>query len=113
MAAINDHLTPWKGCYRATQLLSGPSTFVLSNSGHIAGLVNPPGNPIAKYFAGPKPGPDPERWLLQASEHSGTWWEHWADWAITRSGEERPAPAELGSAQYPARDPAPGRYVFS
>src|SRR3712207_9480453 len=43
--ALTDHITPWYGCYRTTQLLSGPSTFVLSSSGHIQSLVNPPGNP--------------------------------------------------------------------
>ena len=56
--ALTDHLTPWKACYRSTQLLGGSSTFVLSNSGHIASLVNPPGNPKASYWLGPKPGPD-------------------------------------------------------
>jgi len=55
--ATADHLTPWKACYRTTQLLSGPSTFVLSNAGHIASLINPPGNPKAHFFAGPEPVP--------------------------------------------------------
>ena len=50
--ATTDHLTPWTGCYRTTQLLGGPSTFVLSNAGHIQSLVNPPGNPKATYLAG-------------------------------------------------------------
>ena len=53
--ALTDHLTPWKGCCRTTQLLGGKSTFVLSNAGHIAALVNPPGNPKASYYLGPKP----------------------------------------------------------
>jgi polyhydroxyalkanoate synthase len=50
--AIADHLTPWKGCYRTTQLLGGDNTFVLSYSGHIASLVNPPDNPKAHHWAG-------------------------------------------------------------
>jgi polyhydroxyalkanoate synthase len=54
--AVTDHLTPWMGCYRTTQLLSGESTFVLSYSGHIASLVNPPGNPKAHYWTGGTPG---------------------------------------------------------
>ena len=58
--ATTDHLTPWKGCYRTTQLLGGPSTFILSNAGHIASLVNPPGNPKAHFFAGPEPEADPD-----------------------------------------------------
>ena len=115
MGAIADHLTPWQGCYRATQLFDtdSDSTFVLSNSGHIAGLVNPPGNPKSKYFTGPEPGPDPNEWLSKATERQGTWWEHWADWMIARSGGERPAPQELGSARHPVIEPAPGRYVYT
>jgi polyhydroxyalkanoate synthase len=113
MGAVADHLTPWQGCYRATQLFDSDSTFVLSNSGHIAGLVNPPGNPKSKYFVGPKPGDDPNQWLSQATERPGTWWEHWADWMTERSGAEKPAPKELGSPRHPAMDPAPGKYVFT
>ena len=108
---LTDHLTPWKGCYRTTQLLGGPSTFVLANSGHIQTLVNPPGNRKAKYWTGPEPGPDPEAWQAEAAEHPGTWWEHWADWVTARSGPERAAPSRLGSRRFPAGDPAPGRYV--
>jgi polyhydroxyalkanoate synthase subunit PhaC len=58
--ALTDHLTPWKGCYRTTQLMSGDMTFVLSSAGHIASLVDPPDNPKAHCFVGPNPGPDPE-----------------------------------------------------
>ena len=106
-----DHLTPWKGCYRTTQLLGGPSTFVLSNAGHIASLVNPPGNPKATYWLGPEPGPDPEQWLEKATKHTGTWWEVWVEWASKRSGKQRPAPKSLGSRKYKVLDKAPGTYV--
>ena len=111
--AITDHITPWRGCYRTTQLVGGDSTFVLSSSGHIASLVNPPGNPKAKMFVGGDPGPDPDAWLAQATERPGTWWEHWADWMIQRAGEQKRAPAKLGSRKHKATDPAPGRYVLS
>jgi polyhydroxyalkanoate synthase len=109
--ATTDHLTPWKGCYRTTQLTGGESTFILSNAGHVASLVNPPGNPKAHYFAGPEPGPDPEDWLAKAEKVPGTWWEHWADWIGERSGEERRAPASLGSRRHRPIEPAPGSYV--
>jgi polyhydroxyalkanoate synthase len=109
--ALTDHLTPWKGCYQTTQLMSGPSTFVLSSSGHIASLVNPPGNPKSHYFAGGKPGPDPEAWRATAERHQGTWWEHWTDWVLERSGAEEPAPTSLGSDVHPAQEAAPGLYV--
>jgi poly[(R)-3-hydroxyalkanoate] polymerase subunit PhaC len=109
--AITDHLTPWKGCYRTTQLMSGDMTFVLSNAGHIASLVNPPGNAKAHYFVGGDLGPDPEAWRATAKEVRGTWWEHWADWMIAHGGNEVPAPATLGSDAFPSREPAPGSYV--
>jgi len=110
--AVNDHLTPWNGCYRTTSALSGPSTFVLSNAGHIASLVNPPGNPKATYFIGPEPGPDPEVWRQAAEQRTGSWWEAWAEWLLPRSGDERPAGAALGDAAYPPLEPAPGSYVM-
>jgi polyhydroxyalkanoate synthase len=109
--ALTDHLTPWTSCYQTTQMLGGNSEFVLSSSGHIQSLVNPPDNPKMQYFTGPPPGPDPEEWRANADPHPGSWWERWADWTIERSGETRPAPRELGSASHPAGDPAPGRYV--
>jgi polyhydroxyalkanoate synthase len=109
--AVNDHLTPWKGCYRTTQLFKGPSTFVLSNAGHIASLVNPPGNPKASYRTGGEPVPDPEDWLASATPHVGSWWEPWAEWVTERSGGERPAPTRLGSRRHRPAEPAPGLYV--
>ncbi|SFL55002.1 PHA/PHB synthase family protein [Geodermatophilus ruber] len=109
--ALTDHLTPWDGCYRTTQLLSGPSTFVLSYSGHIQSLVNPPGNPKAHYWTGGEPGPDPEAWRASAQRHTGSWWEPWTAWMLERSGNEVTAPTTLGSAAHPPREPAPGSYV--
>ncbi|HEY5853943.1 MAG TPA: alpha/beta fold hydrolase [Aldersonia sp.] len=111
-SAIADHLTAWKGCYRTTQLLGGDdSTFVLSYSGHIASLVNPPGNPKAHYWTGGRPGADPQAWFDLATRQQGSWWEAWAEWVTARSGDKISAPADLGSAAHPALAPAPGRYV--
>jgi polyhydroxyalkanoate synthase len=110
--AVNDHLTPWDACYRTTQLLSGPSTYVLSNAGHIQSLVNPPGNPKSSYWTGEEPGPDPHEWRARATQHTGSWWEAWAPWVLERSGEEQPAPAGQGSAAHPVLEPAPGSYVL-
>ena len=109
--AITDHLTPWKGCYRTTELFSGPATFVLSNAGHIASLVNPPGNPKASYYFGGEEGTDADAWLKSATKHAGTWWQVWADWAVTGSGAQVDAPTTLGSDRYPALQAAPGSYV--
>lgn len=109
--AMSDHLTPWKGCYRTTELLGGPSTFVLSNAGHIASLVNPPGNPKATYYIDGEPGAEPEIWLKSATKKTGSWWEVWADWSAGHCGDLRPAPERLGSAAHPPLQPAPGSYV--
>jgi len=108
---MTDHLTPWKGCYRTTQLLSGPMTFVLSNSGHIQSLVNPPGNPKASYYTGRQPGQDTDEWLTTATKHTGSWWEAWADWITPHSGAEQPAPQSLGSPTFEPMTAAPGDYV--
>lgn len=107
--AFGDHLTAWRNCYRTTQLLGGESTFVLSFSGHIASLVNPPGNPKSHYWAGGAPGPDPDVWLEQATRQTGTWWEPWADWVIAKAGEKIPAPDIYAGDGI--IDTAPGRYV--
>jgi polyhydroxyalkanoate synthase subunit PhaC len=109
---LTDHLTPWQGCYRATQLFSGPTTFVLSHTGHIQTMVNPPGNPKSHYWVGPDPGPDPEAWRAQAQRVQGSWWDHWSEWILARSGEERPAPPKLGSRRHRPLVPAPGTYVL-
>ena len=109
--ALTDHLTPWKVCYRSAQLFGGSKTFVLSNSGHIASLVNPPGNPKATYWVGPEPGADADAWLAKAAKKTGTWWEVWAEWTLARSGKLRAAPATLGSERHPALVDAPGSYV--
>jgi polyhydroxyalkanoate synthase len=109
--AITDHLTPWKGCYRTTELVGGPSTFVLSNAGHIASLVNPPGNPKATYYINGEPGAGPDTWFKSAVKQPGTWWEVWADWTAERSGAEVPAPGSVGSGAHPPLEPAPGGYV--
>jgi poly[(R)-3-hydroxyalkanoate] polymerase subunit PhaC len=111
VGALTDHITPWKACYRTPMLLGGESQFVLSSSGHIQALVNPPGNPKAAFFTNPALPADPDEWLAGATEHAGTWWDHWLAWLAARSGDERRAPRRLGSSSHPALDRAPGLYV--
>ena len=112
VAGITDHITPWQGCYATTQLLGGKSTFILSNSGHIQALLNPPGNPKASYFVNDRYPADPDQWLANAQKRAGSWWDDWRDWLGERSGEKKAAPQELGSAQYPPGTTAPGTYVL-
>jgi polyhydroxyalkanoate synthase len=111
VGGVTDHITPWKGCYQTTQVLGRRSTFVLSSAGHIQSLVNPPGNPKARFFAGGPLDGSADAWLKGATEVHGTWWDHWLTWITDRSGELRHAPKELGSAAHPPLMAAPGRYV--
>ena len=112
VAGLTDHITPWQGCYETAKLYGKRSTFVLANSGHIQSLLNPPGNPKACFWSGAASAANAEVWREQAARHGGSWWPHWLDWIKARSGETRPAPAALGSAENPPLDAAPGRYVM-
>ena len=111
IGAEADHLVPWRGAYRTTQLLGGDATFVLSAGGHIQHLVNQPGTPKARYRTGPSPGADPDAWLAEATGHQGSWWDHWASWIHARSGALRRPRRALGSRAHPPIEPAPGSYV--
>ena len=112
MGALGDHLTPWRGTYRTTELTAGRSTYVLSNAGHIAALVNPPGNPKASYFVGTRAGGvDADAWKEKATQQTGSWWEAWADWTIKHSRSQVAAPTTLGSPTQPVLTQAPGLYV--
>jgi polyhydroxyalkanoate synthase len=101
-----DHIAPWRTAYAATQLVGGERRFVLASSGHIAGMVSPPGSPKAYYSTRDETPADPDEWLRGAERTDGSWWEDWAAWVSPRAGD-RDAPPEL-----PAGEPAPGRYVF-
>ena len=112
VAGIEDHISPWPSAYRATQLLGGNIRFVLSNSGHIAAMVNPPSNPKATFRLAPANPPDHHDWLAQAETVQGSWWADYTTWLADRSGEMKEAPRTLGSAKFPPLDPAPGTYVL-
>jgi polyhydroxyalkanoate synthase len=111
VGAVTDHLTPWKACYQSCDFLGGDSTFVLSNGGHVAALVNPPGSPKAHHFIAPGTATDGDTWMETATKEKGSWWEGWAKWVAERSGERVPASKTLGSKMFPAQRDAPGEYV--
>ena len=112
VGAETDHITPWRGCFRTAGLLGGDCEFVLSSSGHVQVMVNPPDNPKARYFTNPALGADPDGWLEGATEHKGSWWEHWTEWLNARSGPKKAVKATLGSETFPSLQAAPGSYVI-
>ncbi|MCP2055521.1 UNVERIFIED_ORG: polyhydroxyalkanoate synthase [Pseudomonas fluorescens] len=111
VAGINDHITPWDAVYRSTQLLGGERRFVLSNSGHIQSILNPPGNPKANYVENSKLSSDPRAWYYDASHVEGSWWPQWLAWIQQRSGVQRETLTALGNQNYPPMEAAPGTYV--
>ncbi|MGE3692060.1 MAG: PHA/PHB synthase family protein [Novosphingobium sp.] len=112
VGAVTDHLTPWKACYLASKYLGGKVTFALSNGGHVAALVNPPGNPKAWHQIAPATAPDADTWLESAEKLSGSWWESWTKWCGERSGKQVPAPKSQGSKKHKPLADAPGTYVL-
>jgi polyhydroxyalkanoate synthase len=113
VAGETDHITPWPNCYRSTHLLGGDVRFVMSNGGHIAAVINPPGNPKANYRVAEHNPPDAETWLAESSVRQGTWWEDWDAWLADRTGPLRAAPRSLGNRRFAPVEPAPGSYVLA
>lgn len=111
LAAKEDHIVPWKSSYANLPLLKGKIEFVLTASGHIAGVVNPPAKSKRSFWSGGSIGEDPEQWLASAQSSLGSWWPHWSAWLKQKSNKQVPAPAKLGSIKYPEIEAAPGRYV--
>ncbi|MBP8003058.1 MAG: alpha/beta fold hydrolase [Chloroflexi bacterium] len=113
VAGATDHITPWRGCYATTQIFGGECEFILSTSGHIQSILNPPGNPKSSYFTNPEHPPNPDQWLEGAKKQSGSWWEHWRNWLEERSGGKQPASQSPGNEQYKPGAAAPGLYALA
>ncbi len=111
VSGTTDHITPWRACYRSANLMKGNTTFVLSNSGHIQSLINPPSNSRARYSVALLDGGPANEWLERATVVDESWWLLWSKWLEERGGGKKAAPKKLGNKAYPALDDAPGRYV--
>jgi polyhydroxyalkanoate synthase len=112
IAGTTDHITPWKAVYETARLYGDDTTFILSNSGHLQSLLNPPGNPKAWFMKGEAQAEDPDAWAETAQKHEGSWWIDWGAMLKEKSGKEVAAPKKPGSKKNPALGPAPGTYVF-
>lgn len=111
MAGTTDHITPWEACHRSSRRLGGNVEFVLSGSGHIQSILNPPGNPKAGYYRNPSSVDSAQEWKAGAEKVAGSWWPRWMEWLGERSGGQVAAPSTVGSAEHPALEAAPGSYV--
>jgi polyhydroxyalkanoate synthase len=109
LSTREDHIAPWRSTYAATRLYKGPVKFVLSASGHIAGVVNPPGGKYG-YWDGDKNPPTADEWLAAATQHPGSWWPLWQRWVSRHGGGEAPARRPGDGKLAPIED-APGSYV--
>ena len=111
LATREDHIVPWRAAYRSVGLLGGEKKFVLGASGHIAGVINPATGNKRSYWTSNTFADDADAWFEQANEERGSWWPQWSKWLEGFRGGTREAPAQTGTAQYAAIEPAPGRYV--
>jgi polyhydroxyalkanoate synthase len=109
LSTREDHIAPWRSTYAATQLYRGPVRFVLSASGHIAGIVNPPGGKYG-HWENKENLPTPEEWLATATAHPDSWWALWERWVSQYSGGEVPA-RHPGDGKLKPTEDAPGSYV--
>ena len=108
-----DHIVPWEGAYRNTQVLKGKTRFVLGASGHIAGVINPPAKGKRSHWIGATAAlpANAQDWFDKAKEHPGSWWPDWVGWLNSHSGKQIAAPKAPGDRRYKVIEPAPGRYV--
>jgi polyhydroxyalkanoate synthase len=118
VAGVADHICPWESCYRSAQLFGGTTRFVLSTSGHIAALVNPPDSPDkpnlkSSFQVSDDVTADADDWRRLTPTQQGSWWPDYAAWLGARSGGQVAAPAALGSELFQVIEPAPGCYVHA
>ena len=114
VGAEKDHIVPWVSAWSISKLTGGNVRFALANSGHIAGMINPPSKGKGKHWVNDEGDAgsfdSAEAWKAGAAEHGGSWWEDWTNWLSERSGEKVDPPG-IGSERYPPIEDAPGTYV--
>jgi polyhydroxyalkanoate synthase subunit PhaC len=113
VACETDHIAAWRSSYRGIRAMGADDkTFILSESGHIAGIVNPPTKKKYGHYTNETWPEDPEDWRADAAFHAGTWWFRWGEWLAARSGDKVAARIP-GDSEHPALAPAPGTYVVA
>src|SRR5690606_30971051 len=111
VAGTTDHITPWETCYKSSLLFGGNVEFILSNSGHIQSILNPPGNPKARFSTNSERPASAKEWLTGATKHADSWWLYWQKWIESRAGKLKKAPGALGNKAHAPGEASPGTYV--
>jgi len=111
VGAEKDHIVPWDAAWRITQLVGGKARYILASSGHIAGIINPPGGKGTYWTNEDGSAADAEAWRRGATKHDGSWWTDWSGWLAAHAGNRR-KPPPMGSAAHPPLMDAPGQYVL-
>ena len=111
LSTYEDHIAPWGGTFKGTELLKGKNEFVLGASGHVAGVINPASKNRRNYWINGEQGKGEDHWLETSERQEGSWWPHWANWLKARAGKKVPAPETTGNDTYKEIEPAPGRFV--
>jgi polyhydroxyalkanoate synthase len=109
LSTREDHIAPWRSTYAATQIYGGPVRFTLAASGHIAGVINPPGSKYG-HWANAKTPATPEKWLETAAQVNESWWPAWEKWVAKYAGGSV-KPRIPGKGKLKAIEDAPGSYV--
>ncbi len=110
LATKEDHIAPWQSCYVGTQVFDGPCVFTLADSGHVAGVINPPVKKKYGYWSGSKLPAKAEDWLAGVTEHAGSWWPHWDAWQSKLAGPKIAA-RKVGGGKHKPIEKAPGAYA--
>ena len=112
LATREDHIAPAESVFIGAKMFGGPVKYVLSGSGHIAGVVNPPEKKKYQYWTNAEDADNYADWLASAKEHPGSWWPDWASWLRRRSGKKIPARTP-GKGKLKPIENAPGSYVVA
>ncbi len=110
LATREDHIAPARSVFTGSSFMGGKVTYVLSGSGHVAGVINPPARNKYQFWTGPAPKGDFDAWVAKAKEHPGSWWPYWQRW-IEKLNKVRVPARTIGSRKYPPIEDAPGSYV--
>jgi polyhydroxyalkanoate synthase len=110
LATREDHIAPAKSVFLGSSFFGGPVRFVLAGSGHIAGVVNPPGKQKYQFWSGPNPDGDLKEWIAAAREQPGSWWPDWLAW-LRKLDRKQVAARKPGGAKLTPIEDAPGSYV--